>query len=273
MKPLVKWIGGKQKLAPEILEHFPEEFYGYHEPFAGAAAVFCELWNTYDLAGYRLTLGDANPYLMALYEMIQNKRGCERFQAAMWVYRTQYEKSSVEEREAMDYKARDQWNGSEKGRDPARFVFLKQTAFNGLWRVNKKGELNASWGKYETATLPDEDNVLEWHQALQHVELRPETYESLEPGEGEIVYVDPPYVGTFDGYTSKGFDHPAQTRLLARMHAWREAGATTVYSNTLDVQPLLELTWPDATIHELETFYAVNTDGSGRKKVPELLAL
>lgn len=276
MKPLVKWVGGKARLASSIAEHVPMAFTEYHEPFAGGAALFCELVNGEDLdACSRVSLGDTNPDLMALYRMVQDARGVEKFKAAMWVYREQYENADPSGREKLYYESRDHWNGGGKGRDPARFVFLKQTAFNGLWRVNKKGELNASWGKYKTIGLPDDDNLDEWHQALQYVDLRTGPYHELVVDAGAVIYVDPPYYGTFDGYTPEGFTHADHVALLCQIWKWQNAGATVIYSNSMHEQlmPLVDLIWPDAQIQTLTTKYVVNTDGQGRTDVQEMLAV
>lgn len=271
MKPLIKWIGGKQKLARRIAEHLPSEFTGYHEPFAGAAGLFCELFTAGDLDECgRLTLGDVNADLMSLYAQVQHPRGHEKLSAALWVYEQGYAKKDPE---ALYYEQRDFWNAGH--RDPARFVFLKQTSFNGLWRLNRAGELNASWGKYKKPYFPPEDVIKEWHNALQTVELRPDSFDSLEVQEGDLVYVDPPYHGTFDGYTAGGFTHADHVRLLCKVWKWRQAGAFVMYSNSTApaVLNLLDITWPEAVRHELLTTYVVNTKGSGRNKVPELLAV
>jgi len=276
MRPLTKYVGGKTRLAPDIAEHVPLVVTEYHEPFAGGAALFCELVNAGDLdTCQRVSLGDINPHLMSLYQMVQDPRGVQRLKAALSVYREQYDDGTQEDRAQMFLESRRLWNESEKGRDPARFVFLKQTTFNGLWRVNRQDKLNASWGKYKSIALPDNDNIDEWHQALQYVELRTGSYQELEVAPGACVYVDPPYYGAFAGYTAGGFDHADHVELLCQIWKWRNAGATVIYSNSCDpaLGPLFQLIWPDAKIQTLTTKYVVNTDGAGRTDVNELLAV
>ena len=44
------------------------------------------------------------------------------------------------------------------------------------------------------------------------------------PVRGDVVYLDPPYVGTFDGYTSDGFNNEQQDRLLTMASGWTADG-------------------------------------------------
>ena len=38
--PVIKWVGGKTKLLPELIARLPDRFERYYEPFAGGAALF-----------------------------------------------------------------------------------------------------------------------------------------------------------------------------------------------------------------------------------------
>lgn len=40
MKPMLKYVGGKQKEITCFIEHIPEKFDTYIEPFLGGGAVF-----------------------------------------------------------------------------------------------------------------------------------------------------------------------------------------------------------------------------------------
>ena len=43
ISPIVKWVGGKRQLLPEIVKRIPNTFSYYAEPFVGGGAVFFEL--------------------------------------------------------------------------------------------------------------------------------------------------------------------------------------------------------------------------------------
>lgn len=272
--PLVKWIGGKRKLAPQIVARLPLAIEGtYFEPFCGAAAVFCELWNTGRIKG-NVVLADHNRDLMNLYSKI--KSGPEHLLASLREYEAKYQKDNRAGAEALYYQEREAWNSGQ--RTAARFVFLKQTAFNGLWRVNQKGELNAAWGKYETPLLVNEANINAWYDAMFR-NTRLFYGDSLawnglpEPKAGDVIYLDPPYVGTFDRYTDGGFTDEQQERLLTLCAEWTRRGIVVAYSNSAEAEPLVRRVWPEAKIEFFTTTYNVNRDGAGRSGKVELFAI
>lgn len=271
--PLVKWVGGKRKLAPQIVARLPAFIEGtYFEPFAGAAAVFCELWNQGRIKG-KVVLADHNRDLMNLYSKI--KTGPEHLLNSLRGYEEKYQQDDGAGAEALYYQERTGWNSG--GRTASRFVFLKQTAFNGLWRVNQKGELNAAWGKYENPLLVNEANVLAWYDALRGARLfygDSLAWNGLpEPQAGDVVYLDPPYVGTFDGYTDQGFSEESQERLLTLCAEWTKKGVVVAYSNSAEAEPLVRKVWPEAHIEFFTTTYNVNRDGAGRSGKKELFAV
>jgi len=273
ISPLVKWVGGKRKLASQIVARLPTSINGtYFEPFCGAAAVFCELWNTGRIRG-KAVLADHNSDLMSLYSKTQT--GTEHLLNSLREYEDKYQRDNRSGAEALYYQEREEWNRGGKG--AARFVFLKQTAFNGLWRVNQKGGMNAAWGKYETPLLVNEPNILAWYDALFDVRLfNGDTlaWNGLpEPKAGDVVYLDPPYVGTFDRYTDGGFTAEQQERLLTLCAEWTRKGVVVAYSNSAEAEPLVRRVWPEATLEFFTTTYNVNRDGAGRSGKVELFAI
>lgn len=283
LRPLVKWIGGKRKLAKQIVERMPAVVEGtYFEPFAGAAAVFCELWNAGRIKS-GVVLADHNRDLVALYGQVRDEP--QTLLTSLRAYEDEYRSGDAKQTEALYYRVRGEWNAGQK--TPARFVFLKQTAFNGLWRVNQKGELNAAWGKYGhraahgidkelNPCILDEPNIMAWHEALRRVALfRGDTlaWRMPRPVRGDVVYLDPPYVGTFDGYTSDGFTDEQQDRLLTMASEWTDAGVVVAYSNSGEAEERVRRLWPDANVEFFSTSYTVNRDPEGRKGKRELFAV
>ena len=271
LQPLVKWIGGKRKLAPQIVERMPLVIEGtYFEPFAGAAAVFCSLWNAERIKG-SVVLADHNRDLVALYGQVRDEP--QTLLACLRAYDDEYRSGDAQQTEALYYRVRDEWNAGQK--TPARFVFLKQTAFNGLWRVNKAGKLNAAWGKYDDPSIIDEPNIAAWHEALQRVSLYSGdtlAWAMPTPVRGDVVYLDPPYVGTFDGYTSDGFNNEQQDRLLTMASGWTADGVAVAYSNSGEAEERVRRLWPAANVEFFSTSYTVNRDPEGRKGKRELFA-
>lgn len=278
--PAVKWIGGKRKLVSQLIQHMPASVRGsYFEPFAGGAAVFCELVSTGRITG-RSVLADHNIDLMALYRQMKSKP--DGLISELWAYDKEYKGGTREQASALYYRERDAWNAGDHR--PSRFVFLKQTAFNGLWRVNKQGQLNAAWGKYgfpdegtktQSVLICNEPNIRAWNLALKNTELL--SGDSLAPDflkvkRGDVVYLDPPYYSTFTGYTHEGFTNAQQEQLLLLAAEWSAGGATVVYSNSPESEAHVRRLWPKATIEWVTTSYTVNRSAEGRAGKKELIA-
>src|SRR2546430_546352 len=64
--PVVKWVGGKTRLLPELQARMPVRYDRYYEAFAGGAALF------FRLAPRRAVLADFNSDLIGLYTAIAN---------------------------------------------------------------------------------------------------------------------------------------------------------------------------------------------------------
>ena len=75
----------------------------------------------------------------------------------------------------------------------ARFIYLNKTCYNGLWRVNSKGEFNVPVGSYKNPTICQEEVLRACHVSLQGVDVRKRDFRKLDAGEGDFVYFDPPY--------------------------------------------------------------------------------
>lgn len=110
----------------------------------------------------------------------------------------------------------------------ARFLFLNRTAFNSVYRVNRKGYFNTSFGTYKRLDF-DFNNLRACHDILQDVEIRNESFDSAcrDIQEGDFVYLDPPYApvsstANFTRYTGTLFGKGKQQEvynLFMRLNA------------------------------------------------------
>lgn len=160
-------------------------------------------------------------------------------------------------------------------RDPfekaARTIYLNKTCFNGLYRVNKAGNFNVPMGNYKNPPICDEENLRAVAEALKGVSVEVGSYERIAPGQGDLVYCDPPYDDTFTGYTSKGFDEEAQRHLRDCAEKWRKAGAHVILSNS-DTPRIRSLFSHKAwKVVEVENARNINCKGDGRGNTLELL--
>lgn len=233
ISPVIKWVGGKRGLLPELLARMPPSFRTYHEPFLGGGALFCALRPAF------AHLADTNPELVTLYRTI-------KAQPLALMQRVR----SFSCDEAGYYEVR-QWDRQHGFADlppvdrAARFLYLNKTSFNGLWRVNRRGQVNAAWGKYANPVLFAEDNIMALHHALRTARVAQAGFADLLKvvGRGDFVYLDPPYDAEgegFVGYTAARFDRNDQLdlwRLCVKLHRlgvnWMLSNADTGFIRRL----------------------------------------
>ena len=153
VKPFTKWIGGKGQVVEQLARAVPRDFERYVEPMVGGGALFWHLAAKGRLRDRKVLLGDDNPWLIDAYKLVRDDPN--DLIEILRELAAEYAKAP----EAFFYDVRDAWNADVR-RDAARFLFLKKMSFNGLWRVNRKGELNMPWGHCPSRRLVDEAALL-----------------------------------------------------------------------------------------------------------------
>lgn len=260
-KPFLKWAGGKTSLLPEILPRLPKKIRTYYEPFVGGGAVFFAL--AVENRFKRSVLGDANEELIETYLAVRDDLGglLPRLKA-----------HAVKHSEDYFYKVR----ASRGSYGPARFIYLNRTCFNGLYRVNRKGEFNVPFGKYANPTICDEENLRACTVALSDVELLAMDFDSSTTGasRGDAVYFDPPYVpasdtANFTAYVKGGFGPETQERLHGVAERLAKRGAHVLLSNS--DTPFVRKLYKGWKIERVEAPRRINSKGEKRGNVGELL--
>ena len=153
----------------------------------------------------------------------------------------------------------------------ARFIYLNKTCFNGLYRVNKKGQFNVPMGSYKNPKICDSDNLRIASNTLRKATIRLGDFDRIKPGLGDFVYADPPYDGTFSGYDSSGFDETDHRRLRDAALKWHRSGASVMISNA--DTPLIWELYGQAPfrIDSVSAPRNINSNADGRGAVSELL--
>lgn len=269
LSPILKIPGGKRRLARAIVAEVPVgRVLNYHEPFCGGAAVFMELFNSRMLTDALIYLSDANFWLIAAYLYVRDHP------RSMHVQLADLRRAYLLDPNATFYSARKAWNAGY--RSEALHLFLQQTCFNGLWRENKSGEMNSPWRRSSGVAIPSEDLLVEVSRALAapKCELRCEDWAEalarVDRKPSSLVYVDPPYFGTFDKYTPDGFDESSHVRLLQTCSDISTKGGTVLYSNAdhPQVREWLRAYWPDGEIKSILADRPMN-----RSQASELLVI
>lgn len=262
-EPFLKWPGGKRALMPEIAARAPAQIGHYIELFTGGGAVFFGLRDRIE----RATLADVNPELVNAYRTIQNS--VDDLIDALEVHKRHHDDP------AYYYRIRASEPTGAVGR-AARFVYLNRTCFNGLHRVNRKGQFNASRGSYVNPRIVNADNLRACAAALAGVDIRQGDFASviadLTIDGNTFVYADPPYDGTWTGYAVDGFVPDDQRRLRDAACDWVVSGGGSALlsnSDTPRIRHLYRAPW--FTIDRVAAPRRIAPTAKGRGTVHELL--
>jgi DNA adenine methylase len=291
---VLKWAGGKRQLLPALRRFYPATFGRYIEPFVGSGAVFLDLYNAGRLAGRRVLLSDVNADVIGCYRAIRDSP--EEVVTALGVLERDHRRGG----HGHFYEVRDgRFNPLRRRiqttRDPAgeytaelaaMLIFLNRTGYNGLFRLNSRGEFNVPAGRQASLKICDADNLRRLSAALQRTRVRLETrlFEDAvaEAGRGDFVYLDPPYApvsrtAAFTSYTAAKFGPGEQARLQQAAIALARRGAHVLLSNSVapQIRDLYESS-ADAraaglTVRTVAARRAINSRASGRGAVLEYL--
>lgn len=275
MNPFVKWAGGKHQILNELKSYLPKKYNHYYEPFIGGGALLFELKPT------QATINDYNPQLINVYYQIQDspKLLIERISKMQ----NKYNKlKTLEDKKDYYYKLRSQYNElvAHPEKDPegietaTLFIVLNKLGFNGLYRVNSNGEFNVPWNQKDKLNAYDENNISEINKYLENVEILNGDFEEAckTAKKDDLVYFDPPYdsdVETFTDYTKVGFGKDEQVRLAECFKKLDKKGVKVMLSN--HNTKLINELYKDYNIHVIEARRNINSNGTGRGKVEEVI--
>lgn len=222
LPPFLRWAGGKRWLVSYIAELTCDvQIRNYHEPFAGGAAVF---FGSY--FGGRSFLSDLNAELIETYAAVQDAPD------KVWERLRQYRNTEEDYYAARAARPRTPANRA------ARFIFLNHTSFNGLYRVNLRGEYNVPFGYKPSDNRPHQEQLRSASARLKSTTLAVGDFVSAlqNVGEGDLVFLDPPYTvahnnNGFVKYNDRLFLFADQQRLSSMIDQLRDRGAYYVMTN------------------------------------------
>ncbi len=270
-RPLLKWVGGKRQLLAHLIPQVPKNLAVYAEPFAGGAALFFALMSETEQGVRRIrrtVLCDQNADLIACYRAVRSE--VDAVIEALTQFR--YDKD-------LFYEVRAQkTDGMSDVERAARLIFLNRTCFNGLFRVNSKGEFNVPFGRYVNPKIVDVPRLRRVSRALADAEIQCGDYEGVvrKLHKNSFVYFDPPYApvsrtANFTAYAKAGFSFEEQERLAQNVHRLSKLGVHCMVSNA-DTPEMRALYRPYA-LYILRARRSVNSNSKRRGAVNELLVL
>jgi DNA adenine methylase len=285
-RPLLKWAGGKRQLLPALRRYYPARYRRYIEPFFGSGAVFFDLYGSGALAGIPAWLVDANADLIGCYRTLADQT--DEVLAALRVLAAGHDAGGSK----FYYRVRDdRFNPARAEGTPytpdlaAMLIYLNRTGFNGLFRLNRRGEFNVPAGRYAKPRICDEDHLNVVAGALRSpaITLEHGSFDRAlsHAGPGDFVYCDPPYApvsrtACFANYTADGFTSHDQLRLQRALIAAAQRGASIVMSNssTPEIEDLYStpaVLRAHLRIERVQARRAINSRPDARGPIEELV--
>ena len=273
-KPFIKWVGGKRGLLSQIIPLLPKKFNNYFEPFVGGGALFFELYSLGLLEDKNIYLFDINSELINTYITVRDYplELIEKLES----FKKSHSKEFYYEVRAWD-REKDFLKRSKVQR-ASRFIYLNKTCFNGLYRVNSKGENNVPIGSYKNPNICDIDAILSASKALQNVHILSTSYKDVlkYATSGDLVYFDPPYyplteTANFTSYSENEFLDKEQIELFEVFDELSNRNCSVYHSNS-DTDFIKHLYKNYETI-EIFANRFINSKSSGRGKINELLII
>lgn len=223
-KPFLKWAGGKTQLLDELLKKVPEKTNRYIEPFIGGGAMFFALQPR---AG---VIADSNPELVNVYRCVADN-----------VEQVIEHLEKLKNTESFFYKMRAlNFNDLEKEYAAARTIYLNRTCYNGLYRVNQKGQFNVPFGHYKNPRICQPEVLIAASKALQNIEIICGDYKNVlkkTAKSGDFIFLDPPYLpvskyADFKRYTKEQFYEEDHRELADEVARLQKLGCHVVLTNS-----------------------------------------
>ena len=290
-QPFLKWAGGKRQLMKEIETRLPknlESYNTYVEPFIGGGAVLFHLLEKYDFENVHIS--DLNPELILCYEMLKldAKSVIRNLDKLIEAY-----PEEIDDRKEVYYKIRTDWNEdvgninslskSKKIKRVSQMLFLNRTCFNGLFRVNRKGEFNVPIGNYKKPSFPKAENLLAVQKALENVTIHLSSFENCEfwVDKSTFIYFDPPYrplsdTSHFVSYSKGEVDDENQKQLAHTFRSLDKKNVKVLLSNsdpknTVADDEFFDELYSGFNIQRVSAKRAINSNPNKRGIITELL--
>ncbi len=260
MVPFVKWAGGKRQMLEQLGIRMPETYGGYYEPFVGGGALVLSI------APEKAVLNDINQELVHTYREIR-----DHLDALLVLLSSMDTVTCTKE---FYYEMRARYNEKHRLAEydtemAALFIYLNKHCFNGLYRVNTRGEFNVPWNQKLSVRSMDMENIKAISAYLKSVTITCRDFEKAleDVKKGDFVYFDSPYAPlnptSFDSYTKEGFTEEEHRRLAELFRRLTDQGVYCMLTNH-NTELIREL-YEGFLIEEIDVRRAINSDPKKRE--------
>lgn len=266
-KPFLQWVGGKRKMILQYADLIPKQYGTYWEPFLGGGALF------FHLNPQRSVINDSNMELVKTYEAIRDNP--EEVINLLSLLRRKHSKELYIAIRAADRHI-DFLKDLHGYEVAARMIYLNQTCFNAVYRVNKNGQFNVSIGSTLNRVICDAVSIQTASKSLQNDRIISVDFEEALIGveAGDFVYLDPPYYpvsgySDFNRYTKEKFYQKDQVRLRDTFNSLTQKDCYVMLSNS-DCDFIRGI-YSDFNIHTVYSDRNLNSKAAKRGKIAEVL--
>lgn len=221
--PFLRWVGGKRWFVKHFSDFLPNKYNRYIEPFLGSGSVYFHLQPKHAI------LGDINEELIITYIAIRDN--WKLVEEKLIGHKKKHDDDENYYYEIRKSKPINPFNRA------ARFIYLNRTCFNGIYRVNKKGEFNVPKGTRDSVIF-DTDDFESVSNVLSTAEIYAIDFETLidQSGSDDLVFADPPYTvrhnqNGFIKYNEKLFSWNDQIRLANVLERAAKRGSKIISTN------------------------------------------
>jgi DNA adenine methylase len=267
---ILKWAGGKRRIAHFLSRFSPKIIDRYFEPFLGSGALFLYLAQT--KPRFKAILSDSNNDLINVYKCVRDN--VYDLIDILKLHESDYYESPKE----YYYYIRDAYSPANNLENAARLIFLNKTCYNGLYRVNKSGLFNVPHGTYFNPIICNQKRLEAFSEILQRAdaEIICDYYDNitLRCSHGDFVYLDPPYFPLsktcyFKDYTKDKFGYVEQITLAKEFRRLSNIGCTVLLSNSNSA--FITNLYKCFNILTVSTTRQINCNSSNRLRHKELL--
>ena len=268
-KPFVKWAGGKRQIINKLKELVPSEFDTYYEPFVGGGALL------FELSPKKAVINDYNKELMNVFECIKDSLKFEKMCKELNHHEAMHSEEYYYDIRNLD-RDKKKFDRLSDYKRAARTIYLNKACFNGLYRVNSKGQFNVPYGKKKSINTYEGQNlgIICGYLNYNDIKIMSVDFEEAvkDAKKGDFIYFDPPYdsdSNIFNSYTESGFGKDEQRRLARVYRELSDRGCYVMLSNH-NTELVNEL-YKDFNIHVIEAKRNINSNGKKRGNVEEVI--
>ena len=244
IQPFVQWVGGKRKIANQLMQYIPNGLNNYYEPFLGGGALFFNIRHLFN----QCFLSDVNLDLVTSYNTIKNNPD--------EVHRQVMELNSKHTED--NYYRLNEGNYTT---DPvgitARFIYVNKHSFKGIFRINRKGQLKSTCNTRRWKGVDFDKTLKQCSRQLTGVTIYANDFSFITPAKDDFVYFDPPYHKVGERfYTRLPFDENEQIRLREFVTSLSDKGVKVMVSNSNT--DFIRGLYSDLNITEVDINYSIN---------------